>query len=116
MVATCLYVERTDVADAGDIRRGHVERMSTVTALEDAVRKQVDFVLAEDEEVDESVVLGNVDSYNVQELVEENRLHHRQLRVAYKRQARRITSLLVLYIVRLSPVSVTCVLSFYCDE
>jgi len=98
-VATYLHFERTDVADAGDIRRRHVERMSTVTALEDAVRKQVDFVLAEDEEVDESVVLRNVDSYNVQELVEENRLHHRQLRVAYKREARRITSLHILYIV-----------------
>ena len=98
MVATYLHFERTDIADAGDIRRGHIEWMSTVTALEDAVRKQVDFVLAEDEEVDESVILGNVDSYNVQELVEENRLHHRQLRVAYKREARRITSLLVMYI------------------
>ena len=56
--------------------------MSTVRALEDAVRKQVELMFAEDQEVDESVVFREVDLNNVEELVEENRLHHRQLRIA----------------------------------
>ena len=79
-----LYVSWTDVINAGDVTRGDVERMSTVRASVDPVRKLVELTFVEDEEVDESVVFGNVDSYNAQELVEKNRLHHRQLRVAYK--------------------------------
>ena len=88
-----LYLCCTDVVDAGDITRGDIERMSTVRALVDTVRKQVELMLAEDEEVEESVVFREVDSYNVEELVEENRLHHRQLRVACKQHDQHITLL-----------------------
>ena len=61
--------------------------MSPVRALVDAIRKKIEFALAEDQIVNESIVFGNVDSYNMQELMECNRLHHRQLWVSYRKYA-----------------------------
>ena len=55
----------TDDIDAGDITRGDTERVPTVRALVDAIRKKVEFTLAEDQIVNESIVLGKVDSYNM---------------------------------------------------
>ena len=87
-----LYLCITDIINAGDSTRGDIERMSTVRALVDAVRKQIEFVFTEDEEVEESVVFREVDSYNMEELVDKNRLHHRQLRVACKQHVQHVTS------------------------
>ena len=55
----------TDEIDAGDITRGDIERVATIRALVDAIRKKVEFTLAEYQIVNESIVLVNVDSHNM---------------------------------------------------